>query len=497
MKNQIGYLVFFTSVVVACWAMRNHLEEEAFAFPAESAVTSVDDLAEPLVKSGNAIGLSIGIVSIDGAGRVQTETRHYGKAADNDLPEGVGLPTDDTIYEIGGLANVFTGTLLASAVTRGEVTLKTPAQDLMPADVKMPSLGGRSITLFDLVTHRSGLPRLADNMPKSNRADPYQDYTSDLANEFLSSHKLSSEPGSRQEYSNFAVSYLGHLLTRTSRAEVESYDSVLLERIAGPLGMDSTKVHVHSEHPNIAVGHTSRGRVAAPWHTADMPGAGGIHSTIADMNRFMAAQLRPPENEIGKAIDLAFEQHLDLVAGGYAMGLGWLVHGDGMTRWHNGKTGGFASAMFVNRKSNMGVCVLCNSASDNITDLTTRVLQFELGIGQRDGAGYARVSPFSAVRWRDQIPEVLVNETWYELVSLNDHATDKIVAFSRRRYKEQWKQRFEEDLVELLSKMGHPPQDQVNLVVKSLGSEETQTLTQVRMTEENRRVIRNAAKSEK
>jgi hypothetical protein len=53
--------------------------------------------------------------------------------------------------------------------------------------------------------------------------------------------------------------------------------------------------------------------------------------------------------------------------------------------------------------------------------------------------------------------------------------------------------RFEEDLVEVLTRMGHEPKDTVRLVVSPLGSRTTRTLENVPMTDANRWVIKNAA----
>ncbi len=490
MKNQFGYTIFFFSAAIACWALRMEVEQKAFAFTDERLVTSPADLVEPMVDSGEVAGLSVGIVSLYPSGKLKTETFHFGKATRN------GLPTDETLYEIGGITNVFTGILLASAVTKGEVTLDTSAKELMPTDVKMPNLDGQEVTLLDLVTHRSGLPRIADNMPMSSINDPYSDYTSQLANQFLNGHKLTHVPDTHHEYSNFAMAYLGHLLARTPGAEsYPDYDAMLKERLTGPLGMNATKVQLDDSKALIATGHTQRGKVAQPWTNADMPGAGGIHSSIADMNRFMAAQLKSPNDETGDAIDLAFAKQVDSIAGDFAMGLGWFLARDGATRWHNGRTGGFSSAMFVSRKLNLGICVLSNTASDKVTELVSRLFRFQAETSSRDGAGYPRLSPFSAVRWSDELPEVQVDAKWYRLVSLNDLALTDILAFSQKRYDRHWQKRFDEDLVELLVRMGHPPQRRVKLVLKPLNSEVTYTLKNVEMTEENRSAIYKAALS--
>ena len=62
-----------------------------------------------------------------------------------------------------------------------------------------------------------------------------------------------------------------------------------------------------------------------------------------------------------------------------------------------------------------------------------------------------------------------------------------------RTYRDRWQMRFEEDLVQLLTNLGHPPADKVTLVVQSLTSPQTQTLEDVAMTHANRHAIKEAA----
>jgi hypothetical protein len=109
------------------------------------------------------------------------------------------------------------------------------------------------------------------------------------------------------------------------------------------------------------------------------------------------------------------------------------------------------------------------------------------------GEGYPKKSPFAAVRWQQSQPEVKIGEEWFKLVSLDEIPASEMVAFSRRTYGDRWRKRFEEDLVELLTGMKHPPRDKVTLVVQSLTSSETWVREDVPMTYANRRAIRAAA----
>ncbi len=114
--------------------------------------------------------------------------------------------------------------------------------------------------------------------------------------------------------------------------------------------------------------HDKFGSATSPWTFADLPGAGGIHATMRDMMRFAKAQLTPPTGTLGEAIELAWKQHRDADESGPAMGLGWVILGDGQTRFHNGQTGGSHSTICINRELKCAVVVLCNTALINEVD---------------------------------------------------------------------------------------------------------------------------------
>src|SRR5262249_44736356 len=59
--------------------------------------------------------------------------------------------------------------------------------------------------------------------------------------------------------------------------------------------------------------------------------------------------------------------------------------------------------------------------------------------GRADGTGYARLSPFAAVRWRDGANyEVKVNGAWYALVSLDGQPIGQLIDFSKSRFGSIW-----------------------------------------------------------
>jgi len=101
-------------------------------------------------------------------------------------------------------------------------------------------------------------------------------------------------------------------------------------------------------------------------------------------------------------------------------------------------------------------------------------------------------SPFDAVRWEELAPEVKLDDEWYRLVALDDTPAEDIVAFARGKFLDNYRKRFEEDLVEILVAMECPPGDTVKLELRSLDSLKTTIRPDVPMTREKRKRIFDA-----
>ena len=261
----VALLAVGITIAGASWAavsvIREWNRDSQIAMIDFKSANTVEDLAWPLIESGQFQAFSIGVVSLDSRGQLQSKSHHFGDiefAVATD--KGSSTPDDQTFYEVGGISNLFTGLLLATAVERGEVSLDTTLMEIVPREVKLPSHPDGEITLLDVMTHRSGLPRLADNMPLSlfGASDPYKNYTAELAEAFLAGHELKDAPGSTYRYSNFAPAYLGHVLTKV--AGEKSYDALLANRIGKPLGLTHTQSVIDDEESLLPLGYTKRSR---------------------------------------------------------------------------------------------------------------------------------------------------------------------------------------------------------------------------------------------
>jgi len=149
------------------------------------------------------VGIVIGLVDQNGSSVVS-----YGN-----LDNGTDQKIDgDTLFDIASITKPFTGVLLQDMIERGEMRLDDPVAKYLPASVKMPTHGGKTITLRHLATHTSGLPHFAENLVPKRVDNPFADYSVEELYAFLSGYNLVHEPGTKFEYSSLGMGLLGHAI---------------------------------------------------------------------------------------------------------------------------------------------------------------------------------------------------------------------------------------------------------------------------------------------
>ncbi len=252
---------------------------------------------------------------------------------------------EEAVYEIGSITKVFTAVLLAEMVERGEVALADPVAKYLPKTVKVPERGGRQITLLDLATHKSGLPRLPGNLKPKDVANPYADYTVEDLYSFLNGFALPREIGATYEYSNLGVGLLGHVLALRAGKE---YEALLRERVLTPLGMEETGIKVKGR---MVAGHDEKLLPVKNWDLPALAGAGALRSTVKDMVLFALAACGGRKTKL----DAAFARTRGPVA------LVWAKNGDDVFS-HGGGTGGYRSFLACSVKTGAASVVLSNVA---------------------------------------------------------------------------------------------------------------------------------------
>lgn len=346
----------------------------ATAAPIVSDVAIRKILAERIDTHQKGVGIVVGVIEPDGR-RIVAYGHHdrTGKRPVN----------GDTVFEIGSITKVFTALLLADAVQRGEVALSDPISKYLPADVKVPERGGKKITLQDLATHVSGLPRLPANLAPKDESNPYADYTVQQLYDFLGSHELTRDIGETYEYSNLAAGLLGHILALRARTD---YQSLVRTRITAPLAMKSTSIKLSDAlQKRLAAGHDPQRERVPNWDLPTLAGAGALRSTANDLLNFLAANLRQNPSPLAPAMASMLAARRKTSSPETEIALGWHITNISGSEivWHNGGTGGYRSFIGFDPKKRIGVVVLSNTfTGEGIDDIGRHLLNPALPLWQ-------------------------------------------------------------------------------------------------------------------
>jgi serine-type D-Ala-D-Ala carboxypeptidase/endopeptidase len=318
-----------------------------------------------LVEDGETTGIVLGVLEADGS----TQVVGYGESGLDAYSLGA-----NSIFDIGSVTKVFTGTLLAQMVESREVALADPVSKYLPGRVKVPSFNGLDITLLDLATHTSGLSGLP-RPPLTDLSGLTSGVTLEVLYDVLSRYDLVQEPGTAYSYSNVGMGLLAHAL---SRAADKPLSELMSERILYPLGMNSTGFA-----PTDALqGRTVRGHVGALVEpamslTETDRGAGGLWSTAEDLLTFLRANVGPASTDLERAMRTAHEPRRPAGDGERQIGLAWQVYSlRGHTIYrHTGLSGGFKAEIAFDPDRQIGVVSLSNSrdyGENLVTDLLVR-----------------------------------------------------------------------------------------------------------------------------
>lgn len=268
-----------------------------------------------------------------------------------------GTAQPDSIFEIGSITKTFTGLVLARMVEQGSAKLDEPVRELLPPGI-VAKPAGFEITLLDLATQHSGLPRMPDNFNPANPANPYADYRAANLYNYIAKHGVVKPAGAKFLYSNLGFGLLGQALA--NRAGIR-YPELVREEITGPLGMTDTAESLTREQwTRFIQGYDSSHRPARPWDLDAMAGAGALRSTADDMLTYLDAQLHPDRfGTLAAALKVSHQLRADIESGA-RIALAWIYDSETGTYWHNGATGGYTAYAFFQPKADDAGVVLMN-----------------------------------------------------------------------------------------------------------------------------------------
>ena len=357
--------------------------------PAQSVPSGIpqdlDSVAARVLKEFEVPGLAVAIVK---DGKVAL-AKGYGVRK---LGEPASVD-ENTLFGIASNTKAFTSAALAMLVDEGKITWDDPVIKHLPAFQLHDPYVTREMTIRDLLTHRSGLGLGAGDLLWW----PPTDYSREEIIRRFRHVKPATSFRSRYAYDNVLYMIAGQVVAAVSG---KSWDEFIKERIFTPLGMTASNTTVAAliASRDAAMPHAKvegRLKVLAPQPLENVGPAGSINSNVAEMARWLIAQLK--RGQIGEGRRLFSERqsremwsaqtitplgdpppHLAALKANFsAYGLGW-----GLTEYrgfktvsHTGGLMGYVSRVTLVPDLNLGVVVLTNQQSGGaFQSLTYRVL---------------------------------------------------------------------------------------------------------------------------
>jgi CubicO group peptidase (beta-lactamase class C family) len=299
--------------------------------------------------------------------------------------------TADTLFAIGSTTKAFTTFALAQAIEEGLLEWDEPVRTWLPELDLVDDFAERELTLRDMVTHRSGLPR-HDFVWYANP---------DLAREEMVKRLAHLEPTASfretWQYNNLMFATAGILLARVSGS---SWEERVRSGILEPLGMSRTCFGLGElvTRDDVAAAHDrERGKnvVIESRDLTQIGPAGSIHSSANDMARWIEMLLGLGELDGLRLLSAARVAELSTPVmvmpsmgvaaddGPAAYALAWMVDTvEGRLRVHHGGgIDGFTTQVELYPESQLGIFTVTNRASalTNISahELARRMLDLE------------------------------------------------------------------------------------------------------------------------
>jgi CubicO group peptidase (beta-lactamase class C family) len=308
---------------------------------------------------------------------------------EQDLPT-----TDQTLFPIGSTTKAFTAAVIGTLVDEGLLEWDRPVREYLPSLELSDPVATQKLTLRDMLSHRSGLPRHDKLMLMYGSGG--------LARGELVKRlrHLQFNKSFREEwqYNNLIYMAAGYLIEVVAG---QTWEEAVQERLLDPLGMTNTNLWVaelqKSDDRSLPYSEEDGNIVEVPYRPIEIIGpAGSINSCIADMSRWLQLHVRQGRTEAGEIVsesamkeihapaivipsDAVPWEEVNLV--GYA--LGWVVEDFRSHRviWHNGGLDGFKTIISFIPKERVGVVVLSNRFPSFATEaIAYRVYEELLGL---------------------------------------------------------------------------------------------------------------------
>ncbi len=339
-----------------------------FVFPLITSSQSLENSIEEILENYNSSeGPGIAVAAVKNG-----EILYYKALGYADIAAGDKLLPDD-VFRIGSITKQFTSVGILNLVEEGKLNLDDKISEFIE---NVPE--GKNFSIFQLLTHTSGLGNQTDVPEFSNNELDLGAYPDNMIEPILNSN-LIFESGKGYAYSNLGYILLGYVIEQTSGLTFEEY---LKSHLFSKLGMDHTGFEYDSSFPfKVVNGYSARNGEYHLSETIDMRmpySAGGMVSILNDLIKWNAALIS------GQVIS---KDHLELIMNSFEIdgsithySLGWQignVQGIKSVK-HDGIVNGFTSIGIYIPEKDVYVIALSNCDCNRDIEVPTSRIVAEI-----------------------------------------------------------------------------------------------------------------------
>lgn len=272
-----------------------------------------------------------------------------------------------TVFRWASLSKTVSGTLTAQLAAEGVFSL-SDRLDTFPISLRLPGEAQRDLTLAQLLSQQTGLPKNAYDGRLEAGEDPA------AIRKSLGAPATVCAPGTCHTYQNIAYDTITEVIAARTG---QPYGEVVKARLFGPLGMASASVG--------AAGLTRAGRWARPHNRGTplalsdayyhVPAAAGVNSDIVDLATWMQALMGLHSEVLPPAVlDTAQQARVAtaspygrlsigraLTDAGYGLGMRSFTYQGHRLLGHSGGLSGYRATMMFDPQTRTGVVMLWNS----------------------------------------------------------------------------------------------------------------------------------------
>ena len=342
-----------------------------------------DSFVEQAMKDWKVPGLALAVVK---DGQI-VYAKGYGY---RDVKNGLKV-TPDTLFAIGSCSKAFTAAAIGILVDDGKLEWDKPVRTYLPDFALWDEYASAHLTVRDLLTHQSGLPR-----------HDLMWYGSPLSRQEIFERLRYLEPSkplhAKYQYNNLMFMTAGILIGKVSGGTWEDF---VQRRLLDPLGMKSTRLSVRdlaqAADASLPYNETNGEIKAIPYRNIDAIGpAGSINSSVNEMSHWLVAQLDKGKyngKQVISEASLRENQTPQIVTGGaprydeqfyssYAMGWGVSAYRGHHVLAHSGGIDGFISQVRLLPKDKIGLVVLTNSGTNVSAIVANNIIDRMLGLNE-------------------------------------------------------------------------------------------------------------------